>query len=133
MNTKPIRVIESPGSPSENDLWLNGTTLRKFHNGEWVEISGGGGGGDDSGSGSSSVMFVEGRDYEGYFSPLDTSPSWQDVADHYSAGGTVICKFYGIDGDYMDTVIRIEPLTKLDILYNSIYFGYSYWEKPTEQ
>ena len=46
------RIVESPGAPGENDLWMNGTTLKKFKNGEWVTISGGGnsGGGGDSGS-----------------------------------------------------------------------------------
>ena len=43
------RIVESPGAPNENDLWLNGTTLKKFQNGEWVAISGGGGGGSASG------------------------------------------------------------------------------------
>lgn len=38
------RIVESPGAPNENDLWLNGKTLKKFQNGEWVAISGGGGG-----------------------------------------------------------------------------------------
>lgn len=45
------RIVESSGAPNENDLWLNGTTLKKFHNGEWVTISGsnsGGGGDSDS-------------------------------------------------------------------------------------
>lgn len=45
------RIVESPGAPNENDLWLNGTTLKKFQNGEWVAISGGnsdGGGDSDS-------------------------------------------------------------------------------------
>lgn len=37
------RIIESEGAPNENDLWLNGTTLKKFQNGEWTVISGGGG------------------------------------------------------------------------------------------
>ncbi len=36
------RIVEGPGAPNENDLWLNGTTLKKFQNGEWVAISGGG-------------------------------------------------------------------------------------------
>lgn len=35
------RIVESPGAPNENDLWLNGKTLKKFQNGEWVAISGG--------------------------------------------------------------------------------------------
>lgn len=34
------RIVESPGAPNENDLWLNGTTLKKFENGEWIDISG---------------------------------------------------------------------------------------------
>ena len=38
------RIVESPGAPNENDLWLNGKVLKKFQNGEWVTISGGGGG-----------------------------------------------------------------------------------------
>lgn len=38
------RIVESPGAPNENDLWLNGKTLKKFQNGEWVAISGGGSG-----------------------------------------------------------------------------------------
>ncbi len=51
------RIVESPGAPSENDLWLNGTTLKKFQNGEWVAISGGNsGGGGDSDSG---IQIVE--------------------------------------------------------------------------
>lgn len=49
------RIVESPGAPNENDLWLNGKTLKKFQNGEWVAISGGDGsdGSDESGSASS--------------------------------------------------------------------------------
>ena len=34
------RIVESSGAPNENDLWLNGATLKKFQNGEWVAISG---------------------------------------------------------------------------------------------
>lgn len=45
------RIVDGPGAPSENDLWLNGTTLKKYENGEWKSISGGG---DGSGSGSGS-------------------------------------------------------------------------------
>lgn len=41
------RIVESDGAPNENDLWLNGTALKKFQNGEWAVISGG-----DSSSGS---------------------------------------------------------------------------------
>lgn len=47
------RIVEGPGAPNENDLWLNGTTLKKFQNGEWVAISGGDGSGGGSGSASS--------------------------------------------------------------------------------
>jgi len=42
------RIVESPGAPNENDLWLNGTTLKKFENGEWKVISGS----ESSGGGS---------------------------------------------------------------------------------
>lgn len=51
------RIVEGPGAPGENDLWLNGTTLKKFQNGEWVAISGGnsGGGGDSD----SDIQIVE--------------------------------------------------------------------------
>lgn len=51
------RIVESPGAPNENDLWLNGTTLKKFQNGQWVTISGGnsGGGGDSD----SDIQIVE--------------------------------------------------------------------------
>lgn len=35
------RIVEGIGAPGENDLWLNGTTLKKFQNGKWVAISGG--------------------------------------------------------------------------------------------
>ena len=42
------RIVESSGAPNENDLWLNGTTLKRFQNGEWVAISGGNSGGGDS-------------------------------------------------------------------------------------
>jgi len=51
MKTDMKRIVESQGAPNENDLWLNGKTLKKFQNGEWVAISGGnsgGGGGSDS-------------------------------------------------------------------------------------
>ena len=34
------RIVESPGAPNENDLWLNGTTLKKFQNGEWIPVGG---------------------------------------------------------------------------------------------
>lgn len=47
------RIVESPGAPNENDLWLNGKTLKKFQNGQWVAISGGEGSGGGSGSASS--------------------------------------------------------------------------------
>lgn len=54
------RIVESPGAPNENDLWLNGTTLKKFQNGEWVTISGGGGSGSGSGEGEGGdVQIVE--------------------------------------------------------------------------
>ena len=47
MKTDVKRIVESAGSPNENDLWLNGTTLKKFQNGEWVDIAGGGSSGDE--------------------------------------------------------------------------------------
>ena len=51
------RIVESPGAPNENDLWLNGNELKRFKNGEWVAISGGNsGGGDDS---DSDIQVVE--------------------------------------------------------------------------
>ena len=54
------RIVESPGAPNENDLWLNGTTLKKFQNGEWVAISGGNSGGDGGGGDSDSdIQIVE--------------------------------------------------------------------------
>lgn len=51
------RIVEGIGAPGENDLWLNGTTLKKFQNGAWVAISGGnsGGGGDSD----SDIQVVE--------------------------------------------------------------------------
>ena len=54
------RIVESPGAPNENDLWLNGTTLKKFQNGEWVAISGGNSdGGGGSGDSDSDIQIVE--------------------------------------------------------------------------
>lgn len=53
------RIVESPGAPNENDLWLNGTTLRKFQNGQWVAISGGGSDSSDSDSGDGSFEQVQ--------------------------------------------------------------------------
>lgn len=54
------RIVESPGAPNENDLWLNGKTLKKFQNGEWVAISGGNsGGGGDSASSLSDMTDVD--------------------------------------------------------------------------
>ena len=50
------RIVDSSGAPNENDLWLNGTTLKKFQNGEWIAISGGNSGGGDSDSG---IQIVE--------------------------------------------------------------------------
>lgn len=44
MKANEKRIVESAGSPNENDLWLNGTTLKKHENGEWKQIAGGGGG-----------------------------------------------------------------------------------------
>ena len=54
------RIVESPGAPNENDRWLNGKTLKKFQNGEWVAISGGNsGGGGDSASSLSDMTDVD--------------------------------------------------------------------------
>lgn len=56
------RIVESPGAPNENDLWLNGKTLKKFQNGQWVAISGGGsdsGGEGDGGDSDSDIQIVE--------------------------------------------------------------------------
>lgn len=52
------RIVESPGAPNENDLWLNGKTLKKFQNGEWVAISGGNSSGGD-GDSDSDIQIVE--------------------------------------------------------------------------
>lgn len=52
------RIVESLGAPNENDLWLNGTTLKKFQNGQWVTISGGNSGGGGGGS-DSDIQIVE--------------------------------------------------------------------------
>lgn len=53
------RIVESPGAPSENDLWLNGKTLKKFQNGEWVVISGGNSGGGGDSDSDSDIQIVE--------------------------------------------------------------------------
>ena len=54
------RIVESPGAPNENDLWLNGKTLKRFQNGEWVAISGGNSdGGGDSASSLSDMTDVD--------------------------------------------------------------------------
>lgn len=50
------RIVESIGAPGENDLWLNGKTLKKFQNGEWVVISSGNSGGGNS---DSDIQIVE--------------------------------------------------------------------------
>lgn len=34
------RIVESDGASNENDLWLNGATLKKFQNGEWIPVGG---------------------------------------------------------------------------------------------
>lgn len=53
------RIVESPGAPGENDLWLNGKTLKKFQNGEWVAVSGGNSGDGGDSDSESDIQIVE--------------------------------------------------------------------------
>ena len=118
MKTNEKRIVESAGSPNENDLWLNGTVLKKFQNGEWVTISGG----SDSGGGAIeqvqadwnqtdntqvdyiknkptilATVIVEGTLEDrtdigwGYvFTPNDGQPTYAEASAAYDAGGAVI-------------------------------------------
>jgi hypothetical protein len=117
MKTDVKRIVESQGAPNENDLWLNGATLKKYQNGEWVTISGGGSS-DDSGSGGGSQvqsdwaqsdntkvdyiknkpeeLIIEGKfSNAGYtlespeFKPNVGQPSIQDIRDAFSQGRTI--------------------------------------------
>ena len=102
------RIVESPGAPNENDLWLNGTTLKKFQNGEWVAISGGGSGSGDSSSSAPAVINVPGTFSGVRFVPeLDASGKqedtsresvlWHEVADAFENGAMVNLV---VDGNY---------------------------------
>ena len=80
------RIVESSGAPKENDLWLNGTTLKKFQNGEWVALSVGG---SDSDSDYFAPMVVKGTLNGNDFTPVEASPTWADARAHMFAGGLV--------------------------------------------
>lgn len=108
MITKPIRVIESPGSPSENDLWLNGKVLKKFQNGQWVEISGGEAPPqlqtDWNQTDDTKPDYIKNKPTilppyvveltldgaTGALIPAEGSPSFQTVADAFKSGANVI-------------------------------------------
>ena len=119
MKTNEKRIVESVGSPNENDLWLNGKVLKKFQNGQWVEISGGEASPqlqadwnqvDNTKADyiknkptipSSGLMMVYGTVDEGAFTPDSGQPSFSDAKSHIAQGGIVVLRVddgYGEEG-----------------------------------
>ena len=136
MKTDVKRIVESQGAPNENDLWLNGTTLKKYQNGEWVEVASGGSGDSSVAQLQAdwnqtddikadyiknkpeipSVLVVEGRSYEGNFVVLDSeTTTWQEAADHFVNGGRVLFKCYGTGSGTSNTVRYFREVAEVDL------------------